>query len=225
MKHSLLFIAIALTSPAVAADRSFTVTDFDRVRVDGPFSVKLDTGRGASVRASGSPDALERVSVQVQGRTLIIRPNRNAWGGWQGKEVPAASLRITTPQLTSAILGGSGTIAISRMKGHRLNAYVDGSGTMAIAAAESDRVDASLLGSGTLKIVGKAAQGNLLSTGSGELDASGLATQDLTLTSRTSGNITAAALRTAKITATGSGNVMIKGSPACTVNRVGSGDV
>ena len=37
-------LAITVAAPAQAAERRYTVTDFDRVRVDGPFVVTLATG-------------------------------------------------------------------------------------------------------------------------------------------------------------------------------------
>lgn len=86
MKRILPALALAaLAAAAPAAERRHTVTDFDRVHVEGPFEVTLATGRPSSAVVSGSPAAIERVSIEVQGRVLRIRPNRSAWGGYPGE--------------------------------------------------------------------------------------------------------------------------------------------
>ncbi len=68
-----LFFIIVAASPLYAAQRNYTVTDFTRVKVEGPFAVTLATNVAPYARASGSQRALDRVSLRVEGRTLIIR--------------------------------------------------------------------------------------------------------------------------------------------------------
>src|SRR3546814_19405145 len=46
-------LALTATAPAQAAERRYTVTDFNRIRVDGPFVVTLATGKSPSATASG----------------------------------------------------------------------------------------------------------------------------------------------------------------------------
>ena len=51
-----LCFAAGLTAalPAAAAERSYTLTSFDRIRVEGPFAVDLVTNRSPFARATGS---------------------------------------------------------------------------------------------------------------------------------------------------------------------------
>ena len=72
---ALLALASLPVAPAKAANRNFSVPSFDRIRVDGPFQVQLKTNVAPYARASGSSAALDGVSVKVEGRTLIIRPD------------------------------------------------------------------------------------------------------------------------------------------------------
>ena len=66
------FVVLAVAAPAPAATRNFGVTGFDRIRVDGPYKVRLATGIAPFAKASGSMAALDRVAIEVQGRTLKI---------------------------------------------------------------------------------------------------------------------------------------------------------
>ena len=59
----LVFAALAASVPASAAERNFTVTGFDRIRIDGPYRVRLTTGVAPFAKASGSAAALQGVSI------------------------------------------------------------------------------------------------------------------------------------------------------------------
>ena len=48
-----LFV-LGAASPLAAAERSYSVTDFNRVRVEGPFAVTLATNVAPFARASGA---------------------------------------------------------------------------------------------------------------------------------------------------------------------------
>ena len=72
--------------PADAATRNFGVSGFDRIRVDGPFRVKLATGVAPFATATAnSAGALDGLAIDVQGRTLVVRSNRKSWGGYPGE--------------------------------------------------------------------------------------------------------------------------------------------
>jgi hypothetical protein len=214
-----------LASPAAAAERRYTITDFDRIRVEGPFQVTLTTGKGASALASGDTQALERVSVEVQGRVLKIRPNRSAWGGYPGQQSGAVKLTVSTQALRGATLIGSGSLAINRAEAMKFDAALSGSGRIGIGALEADALTLGLLGGGKLTLGGKAKTVRATVSGSGDLDAAALQTEDAEINADTSGSIALAVRRAARITATGAGEVAIGGTPACTVTNRGAGVV
>jgi hypothetical protein len=220
-----LCLALFLAASASANERGYSVTDFDRIRVTGPFKVTLETGKAPSARAAGSPQAIERLSVQVQGRTLVISPNRNAWGGWSGKTPVAASIKLTTPGLREASVDGSGSLTVSRMRGLRLVLAQQGASELRVGQIETDRLDMGAYGTGRIIVAGTTKQLSATSRGIASIDASQLSSQDLTLGWESAGEAQFSASRTAKVTATGSGNVTISGKSTCTVNATGSGDV
>src|SRR3954451_19033136 len=104
-------LLLLLPAAAAAADRTYTVTDFDRVQVDGPYEVVLTTGGPSGARATGSQLALDAVTVEVSGATLRVRTNRSAWGGYPGQPVEPAKIRLTTRDLKSATVVGAGSLA------------------------------------------------------------------------------------------------------------------
>ena len=218
-------VAAAAAAPGAAAERRFTVTDFDRILVDGPFQVTLSTGRSGSAVATGSSQAIDRVSIEVEGRTLRVRPNRSSWGGYPGEGSGALSIKVTTHELRGAAVTGSGSIAIDKAKGMRFDISLAGNGSIGIANLETDKLGVGLLGSGKIRIAGKAKELRATIKGSGDLDAEKLLVEDADIKADTAGNIAVGVRRAAKITATGQGDTRIVGKPACAVKGLTSGRV
>lgn len=214
-----------LASPAFAAERRYTITDFDRIHVEGPFQVTLTTGKGVSALATGDAQALERVSIEVQSRTLKIKPNRSAWGGYPGKSAGAVKLAVTTHELRGATLIGSGSLTVDKARGMKFDAAVSGSGRITVGTVEADVLTLGLLGAGKLSVAGKAKTIKATVTGAGELDGTGLTAEDAEIVADTSGAIGLGVRRAVKLTATGAGDVTIAGTPACTVDNKGAGSI
>ena len=222
--HRIMFaLSLLATAPAQAAERRYTVTDFDKIIVEGPFGVTVTTGKAPSAAASGSSDALERVSVDVQGRTLRIRPNRSAWGGYPGAQTGGVRIIVSTHDLRQAQLIGSGSLSIDKAKGLRFDAALSGSGRVSIGAVDADNLMLGALGTGRMEISGKARLARLTAQGAAAIDGTALLTEDAEVNAATSGDVAVGARRTAKVSASGAGNVEIIGSPACTVKASGAG--
>jgi hypothetical protein len=221
----LALLAFAAAAPAAAAERVYSITDFDRVQVDGPYRVVLTTGRSSSARAEGTTEALDHVSVDVQGGTLRVRRNRSAWGGYPGGGTGPVTVALTTRDLRNAAVVGSGSLEIDRARGLRVDFSVSGSGRLTVGSVEADNLVVGLLGGGRITLAGRAKQLKATVQGSGDLAAERLSADDAQIASDTAGNVAVAVARTAKVTATGAGDVEIVGSPVCTVQARGSGQV
>ena len=227
MRRTLLFLALtagAATSVG-AAERRYSVTDFDRIEVRGPYQVTLSTGRNSSARADGALAALDRVSIDVQGRTLRIRANPSAWGGNPDQRSGPVSIRLSTRDLRAATVIGSGTLAIDRVAGLRVDLGLSGSGGLSVGAVDADNLAIGLLGAGNMTLGGKAKQFRATVQGSGDLAAAGLVVDDADIHADGPGLIEIGAARSAKVEAAGAGDVTVGGRPACTVVNRGSGNV
>ena len=166
MRLSALPLLVLAASPAAAAERSYTVTSFDRIRVEGPFAVSVSTGKAVSARVTGSAEAIERVSLRVEGRTMLIRPNNSGWGGYPGKQSGTATLTLTTPDLHTAILIGSGSVEIDHMKGARVILTVEGSGRVVARGIDADNTSLAVAGSGAIEASGRTRNGAAIARGS-----------------------------------------------------------
>jgi len=217
-----LFFIIVAASPLAAAHRNYTVTDFTRVRVEGPYAVALATKTAPFARATGSQRALDRVSVRVEGRTLIIRVDRSAWGGDSDEQAGPVTIAVGTHDLEQATLIGGGSLAIDRVRGLEFSLASFGSGATSIGAVDVDRLRLSGQGSGSMRVAGEAKQLIATLNGPGLIDASALAAKDATLSARGPASLRANVTNNAKIAATGTATIAIDGGAACERKVTGS---
>lgn len=213
------------SAPASAAERRYTITDFDRVQVEGPFEVSLKTGGASSAIATGSNAAIDRLAIEVQGRTLRIRPNRSAWGGYPGEAAGPLRIQLTGHAINAASVAGSGSLSIDKAKAMRFDLALSGSGRIGVANVEADILNVALLGSGSVSVAGKAKSLRAAVQGSGNLQAKDLGADDAVIGADTAGQIDVAVRRAVTVTSTGQGDTRILGNPSCTVRQTGSGQV
>jgi hypothetical protein len=220
-----LAAALAAAAPAAAAERAYSVADFDRVQVDGPYDVVLATGGPSGVRATGSQLAIDGVTIEVSGGLLRVHANHAAWGGYPGASAGSVKIYAITRELRSAAVRGSGSLAIDRARGLRVDLNVTGSGRLSVAALDADQLNLGLLGAGRLTLAGAAKQMRATIQGTGDLDAARLKVDDAQLTTDTAGSVAFQARRSAKVKALGSGAVDVAGTADCTVEASGGGSV
>ena len=215
-------IAGVIATPAPAAERNYSVTSFDRIRLDGPFKVRLATNVAPFARATGSPEALDGVSLDVQGRTLVIRSNRSSWGGYPGREPGPVEISVGTHELAAAFLNGSGSLAVDKVRGLTFELAIQGSGAANIANVDVDQLKVGITGAGSTTLAGKAPKMTAIIRGSSVFDATALAAKDVVVGAEGPVIVKVNATSSAKIDANGIATVEIAGSPACTVKANGS---
>jgi hypothetical protein len=225
--HLLLPVIAALlaAAPATAATRSFTITGFERIRVDGPYQVKLTTNVAPFARASGSQAALDALSVAVEGRTLVIRSSASGWSSSPSRSHGKVEISLGTHELASAFVNGSGSLDISEVRGLAFEFSLQGSGRVRIGRVAVDRLKALVSGTGTGELTGKAELGSFYVRGSSNLDASGLAVKAATIGLDGTSSLKLTVIDTAKVDAQGPSIVQLSGRPACTVRAQGSAEV
>jgi len=216
---------LTLAAPADAASRNFGVTSFTKIRVDGPFKVTLATGVAPFAKASGSAAALDRLTIEVRGDTLVVLSNVSSWGGYPGANAGPVEVSVGTHDLTDAWLNGAGSLAIDRVKGLSFALSVQGSGAAEIGDVQSDRMILGIVGSGSGKLAGKTGKLTAVVRGIATLDAAKLQARDAALAAEGSATIDAAVGNTVTIDASGPATIRLAGTPSCTVKANGSASV
>lgn len=221
----ILFLTLPLAAPSAAAERNFGINGFDRIRVDGPYRVRVATGTPPFAKASGSAAAIDRVAIDVQGRTLIVHSSRSGWGGYPGADQGPVEIELGTYELSAAWLNGAGTLKIDRVKGLSFDLSVQGSGAAGIDRAEVDQLRVSLAGTGTAAVAGQAGKLTAVVRGISTLEGSGLTAKDATIGAEGPATVRAHVINEATINGSGVATVTLTGSPACTAKLSGSASV
>ena len=219
-------LAVIAASPVWAAERTVTLSSFEKLRVDGPFEVRIVTGASPGVKLSGDRELIERVAVQANGASLTIRLGNGGWGERfaSANNVPPV-LTVSTPRLTNLAIAAGTRATANRLKGQQVAVSVHGTGSLVIDRVEADQFTASLLGAGALTVSGEANRARLVSDGTPTIDASRLMVKDLDVQLSGLGETSAFARQTASVISNGLGKVMVRGPATCTVRAIAGGPV
>jgi hypothetical protein len=226
MKHAAFAALLLLASPTGAAERNYSVTSFDRIRVDGPYQVTLRTNVAPFAKASGTRASLDGVSIKVEGRTLIVRTDTSGgWGGYPGEGRGPVTIALGTHDLSTAWVNGAGALFIDRVKGLNFDLAIQGSGVARIDSADVDQLRIGLSGAASSRIAGRALKMTATVRGTSSLDAETLAVKDAVIGAEGPATVRAAVSGTAKVDALGLASVTLAGTPSCTLKTQGSATV
>jgi hypothetical protein len=220
--HLALLAAAVAASPARAADRTYSVTNFDQVRVQGPYKVRLVSGVAPFARASGSVQALDGISIIVSSQVLTVRRNPGSSSGYPGQPTGPVEIEIGGHDLRSASILGAGSLDINAVKGLSFSLTVEGAGAAKVSNIDVDQLKLWLAGTGSAQLSGSAKSATFLVRGTSSLDAAGLAVKDAVIGGEGPAMIRANVSNSAKVTAQGVSQVTLDGAPACTVKASGS---
>lgn len=225
-----IIVLLALASLPVAAatpatQRTYSVSGFDRIRIDGPYRVELRTNVAPYARASGTPASLDDVSIKVEGRTLVVRSGGSGWGGYPGEGRGPVTIEVGTHDLSAAYVNGAGALAVDRVKGLGFEMSIQGSGIASVGEVEVDQMKVGVSGAGTIRMAGRV--GKLTSTirGTSTFEADRLEVKDAVIGAEGPSTVRTQVTNSAKVDATGLASVTLTGEPACTVNAKGSASV
>lgn len=221
---SICLLPVALPAASFAAEQQYSVTNFDSVRMQGPFTVVIATGKGNSARGVGDRSALDRVSLDVSGAMLTIRAIPPRFGE-QERNAGRATLYITTTTVRRVLMGGNGAMRIEGLKGVRGDLSLAGSGDLEVSGVAVDQLVVNSAGNGRIRLSGRTGSARIQVIGAGSVEAPGLVARTATIDSQGPGSVTLTSEGTADVSVKGAGGVTVLGTPACKISQTGSGEV
>jgi hypothetical protein len=183
-----------------AATQARHVAAFSGVDLAGSANVTIDAGAAQAVVVRADDNLLARVTTLVRAGTLVIRT--------RGSFITSSpmSVEVSVPSLQALTVSGSGALTASNIQGSRVSVRLSGSGAVR-ASGTVTRLDVSVGGSGDAEL--------------GQLVA-----RDVHAVVSGSGRIVAHAANTLQASATGSGTIVYRGSPAHVMTSItGSGAI
>ena len=221
----LVLASLPVAAATPAAQRNYSVNGFDRIRIDGPYKVELRTNVAPYARASGTPAALDGVSIKVEGRTLIVRSGGGGWGGYPGEGRGPVTIEIGTHDLSAAYINGAGALAVDRVKGLGFELSIQGSGIASVGEVDVDQLRVGVSGAGTVRLAGRVGKLSTTVRGTSSFEADRLQVKDAVIGAEGPSTVRTQVTNSAKVDANGLASVALTGDPACTVTAKGSASV
>ena len=198
------------------------VESFAGVKSSGSFDVYLTSGPQQIVRIEAEDNILPYIETRLDGDILSISTKDGIWL----RPRRDMKIYITTPDLTSVQVNGSGNI-ISQ---NRINANdqlrlgISGSGDIKMDV-QARGLSASIHGSGSVHLKGQATSFEGEIRGSGDIKAYDLKTSEARVDIGGSGSAEISAANKLDVDVAGSGDVRYRGTPNVSSNIKGSGSV
>ena len=222
---ALAAVTLLTATSASAAEKRYGLTSFETIEVTADVAVEVVTRSPVSAVATGSPDALDRLTVEARDGRLII--GQKIYAGDENRRQPLGQvlLRVNAANLRSASIVGAGSLQIDRLKGTKVEIGLRGPGRLTVGAVTTDRLSVAMIGNGTMTLGGTAKIAQMTLSGAGAVDAGKLAVGELVTSSEGTGDHVFQAVKSAAITTRGLGRTVVLGKPVCTVRNAGSGTV
>ncbi|WP_265569750.1 head GIN domain-containing protein [Sphingomicrobium nitratireducens] len=219
-RPAIAFLALGLCAPGLAAERNYTVTGFDKVRLEGPVRLVVRTGTPPYAKAKGPTAALDGVIVDVRNRTLVVSLRQGT-----GREANSAPIEIEvgTHEVERASVNGTGSLLVDGVEGLDFTLSLGGTGSADLTDIDVDNLSVTMVGAGIVRASGEAKKARMILRGMSSLEASALEVGDLTMQVGGPAFVHAYAENSADLVIRGAADVTLGGSPACKIDLEGSG--
>lgn len=211
------------SGPEVTEERSLEA--YSAIAAEFPGDVLITYGNAYKLSIEGQQNIIDELETVVTNNLLTIKFKKNNII----KNADQLTVRITTPDIKSLRLNGSGNMMVhNTIESNQLSLSIYGSGNMHLAGVAAQELSTNITGSGNLDIGELSAE--LLDasiTGSGDMEVNGGTVTDEKIKVTGSGNIELLSLRAAnsEVQLTASGNVRIWVTDHLKVKITGSGSV
>lgn len=200
------------------------VGPFDKLEVNGHYTVTLIAGEMGSLNLRGDSDDLKQIETYVKKGTLIIKQKKSSWiKNWTSGNI---NIEIQIDQIQGANLSGSGSISSKHLiKTTHFGTSLSGSGKIELQI-ETDQTEGFISGSGQIILAGKTNEATFKVSGSGDIKAKKLMGKDSTVQISGSGSVSLHAENSLEAMISGSGDLFCYGKPEKQVTSVsGSGNI
>ena len=220
-------IALVSAGAAQAAERNFpTGGGFDRVSNSTPFDVYVHTGKGPSVHAVGTTEALDRLEIENRGGELHIGSRSSSWfGGWHWGRGDRLRIDVTVPMVSEVSLSGPGNLNVDAVRTRDFGAHLSGPGNINVGTVEATGVTLHVSGPGDIRIAGHAGRADMHVSGPGSIRANDLTLAEAEVSVSGPGDVDATVTRVADVQVSGPGDARIRGGARCSVHKSGPGSV
>lgn len=220
-----LFI-LSCSRSASADVYKINIEEFEEISLRIPADVEWEDQDKASCVLECSPANQQRIEIELEGKTLVIKSKEKNWDSWNLKGNDKIVIRLTSSLLKKIKINGSGDFNMKSNNGSSDFEYeINGSGDLK-ALVMAENCTGIINGSGDVSISGKAGTFHLEIHGSGDVKAQDLVCESVTVDIAGSGDAQVHATKSLVVKIAGSGDVQYKGNPKKLSQKIaGSGEL
>ena len=193
------------------------VGSFSKIKIEGLCEIRYYKGYSDTVTLEVQPNLRDYISVTVQDDTLIMKTtSKISYGRNRGP-----ILTIYAPLLSRVTLEGAASLtAYDKITSDNLTLAALGAGSVK-AELDVNNLTINVSGAGSFNLSGKAQTANIIFTGTGDLNALSLHTEETTISMSGAGSIKVNCTSKLGISADGVGSIEYRGSPNINLNTSG----
>ncbi len=187
------------------------VHNFDEVYLKGYGDLVIEQGETEALVVEAEEDLLPRILTEVRGNRLIISYKPGFQIEFQTRPI---IYHLSMKTIHAIDISGSGTMETNRLHTDTLRLGVSGSATMEVDDLQAHLLNLNISGSGKIDLTGKVEKQDIQVSGSGEVQAWGLETQEARLEVSGSASVTVRVVSDLNISASGIATIEYFGQPS-----------
>lgn len=233
LQKSFLLLAFLFISQSLLADnetirKAFKVAGFSALEIGSAFEVQVKQSSTFSLVATGHPEDVNALEVDINGNTLEVHFKENSnWFSWNwGKNRKKIVLQISMPKITSADFSGATKVEVRGFTDEEnCNMTVSGASKLNLIDFNADKLSLEISGAGHVKLTGHIIKLNLDCSGASKLDAAETFIRDADLELSGASHALVQVQKTLRVNASGASKVSYKGSPNVSKDVSGASSV
>jgi hypothetical protein len=211
------------TKMAVLQERR-EVSGFDEIHLEGSGDILLVQGETEELVIEADEALLPKLKSEVNNGRLVLGL-RHWYDTLLAVATPRVHYRITVRSLRGASISGSGSLSAGRLQTDRLRLKVSGSAGFDLADLQATDLELDFSGSGKANLKGTAQRQEIDISGSGEVHADELDSQEARVHISGSGRVRLRVQERLDVRISGSGEVRYHGQPKVEQRISGSGSI
>lgn len=200
-------------------EQIYELTQFSGVHLDGSSLLIIQQGRKASLTIKSDANLLEYLTPHYEAGILKLKASKKV------KPTQGIVYILTTPDVQSLSVSGSGTIETTGFETQNLTLTINGSGNIKLNQLSVDNLSTIINGSGDCHLSGEANNQSITVRGTGDLDAKELKTNQSAVIIYGSGKVYVNTDKALDVKIYGTGDVYFTGEGKLSQNIYGSGNI
>jgi phage shock protein PspC (stress-responsive transcriptional regulator) len=210
------------SDPEASGDfsKTFEVSDFEALNIEGPFRVNVQQGEAYSLSVSGEEDMINDISVETENRALELRYTKP----FVNDNHQLMEVTLIMPRLNELRLNANAQLNANNINTDQLNIDLAGS-SEAFIEATTQTISLNMRGASSLKLYGEDQQLNAVLSGASRLDAGEMSITNASLETSGAAKAKVAVSGDLNVEAEDSSRIEYEGNPKLNISSGSEGRV